>query len=99
MGDQAQRRMMKGVDDLDFYIGDEAVDKPTYSTKVRGQRSGVRFEQNLRGSRHRQSAENRPEPSGRFDLFIHTWRPTRAAKLLYTLPNWTGSAVCGPCTL
>lgn len=27
--------MMKGVDDLDFYIGDEAVDKPTYSTKVR----------------------------------------------------------------
>lgn len=25
---------MKGVDDLDFYIGDEAVDKPTYSTKV-----------------------------------------------------------------
>lgn len=26
---------MKGVDDLDFYIGDEAVDKPTYSTKVR----------------------------------------------------------------
>lgn len=36
MGDQAQRRMMKGVDDLDFYIGDEAVDKPTYSTKVPG---------------------------------------------------------------
>ncbi|XP_070770223.1 actin-related protein 3-like isoform X3 [Enoplosus armatus] len=33
VGDQAQRRMMKGVDDLDFYIGDEAVDKPTYSTK------------------------------------------------------------------
>ena len=28
--------MMKGVDDLDFYIGDEAVDKPTYSTKVPG---------------------------------------------------------------
>lgn len=23
------------MDDLDFYIGDEAVDKPTYSTKVR----------------------------------------------------------------
>lgn len=36
VGDQAQRRMMKGVDDLDFYIGDEAVDKPTYSTKVPG---------------------------------------------------------------
>jgi actin-related protein 3 len=34
VGDQAQRRMMKGVDDLDFFIGDEAIDKPTYSTKV-----------------------------------------------------------------
>lgn len=34
VGDQAQRRMMKGVDDLDFFIGDEAVDKPSYSTKV-----------------------------------------------------------------
>ncbi|KAI9534968.1 Actin- protein 3 [Dissostichus eleginoides] len=33
VGDQAQRRMTKGVDDLDFYIGDEAVDKPSYSTK------------------------------------------------------------------
>lgn len=26
--------MMKGVDDLDFFIGDEAIDKPTYATKV-----------------------------------------------------------------
>lgn len=34
VGDQAQRRMMKGVDDLDFFIGDEAIDKPSYSTKV-----------------------------------------------------------------
>lgn len=34
MGDQAQRRLVRGVDDLDFYIGDEAVDKPTYATKV-----------------------------------------------------------------
>ncbi|KAK7893390.1 hypothetical protein WMY93_022542 [Mugilogobius chulae] len=33
VGDQAQRRMMKGVDDLDFYIGDEAIDKPSYATK------------------------------------------------------------------
>uniref|UniRef100_A0AAY4ENQ7 Actin-related protein 3 n=1 Tax=Denticeps clupeoides TaxID=299321 RepID=A0AAY4ENQ7_9TELE len=33
VGDQAQRRMMKGVDDLDFFIGDEAIDKPTYATK------------------------------------------------------------------
>uniref|UniRef100_A0A8D2M2Z9 Actin related protein 3B n=1 Tax=Zonotrichia albicollis TaxID=44394 RepID=A0A8D2M2Z9_ZONAL len=33
VGDQAQRRVMKGVDDLDFFIGDEAIDKPTYATK------------------------------------------------------------------
>lgn len=26
--------MMRGVDDLDFFIGDEAIDKPSYSTKV-----------------------------------------------------------------
>lgn len=26
--------MMKGVDDLDFFIGDEAIDKPSYATKV-----------------------------------------------------------------
>lgn len=25
---------MKGVDDLDFFIGDEAMDKPNYATKV-----------------------------------------------------------------
>lgn len=25
---------MRGVDDLDFFIGDEAIDKPSYSTKV-----------------------------------------------------------------
>lgn len=25
---------MKGVDDLDFFIGDEAIEKPTYATKV-----------------------------------------------------------------
>ena len=34
MGDQAQRRVMKGVDDLDFFIGDEAIEKPTYATNV-----------------------------------------------------------------
>uniref|UniRef100_A0A8C9SVP6 Actin related protein 3B n=1 Tax=Scleropages formosus TaxID=113540 RepID=A0A8C9SVP6_SCLFO len=33
VGDQAQRRLMRGVDDLDFFIGDEAVDKPNYATK------------------------------------------------------------------
>uniref|UniRef100_A0A8D0HQY5 Actin-related protein 3 n=1 Tax=Sphenodon punctatus TaxID=8508 RepID=A0A8D0HQY5_SPHPU len=33
--DQAQSRVLKGVDDLDFFIGDEAIDKPTYATKVR----------------------------------------------------------------
>ncbi|EGW10868.1 Actin-related protein 3B [Cricetulus griseus] len=31
--DQAQRRVLRGVDDLDFFIGDEAIDKPTYATK------------------------------------------------------------------
>lgn len=34
MVDQAQRRVLRGVDDLDFFIGDEAIDKPTYATKV-----------------------------------------------------------------
>lgn len=34
VGDQAQRRMMRGVDDLDFFIGDDAIDKPSYATKV-----------------------------------------------------------------
>ncbi|KAB0342964.1 hypothetical protein FD754_019890 [Muntiacus muntjak] len=33
VGDQSQRRVMKGVDDLDFFIGDEAIGKPTYATK------------------------------------------------------------------
>ena len=33
--DQAQRRVLRGVDDLDFFIGDEAIDKPTYATKVK----------------------------------------------------------------
>ncbi|XP_059498116.1 actin-related protein 3B-like isoform X1 [Stegostoma tigrinum] len=33
IGNHAQRRLVRGVDDLDFYIGDEAVDKPTYATK------------------------------------------------------------------
>ena len=34
VGDQAQRRLVKGVDDLDFFIGDEGIDKPNYATKV-----------------------------------------------------------------
>ncbi|KAG7269378.1 hypothetical protein CRUP_015704 [Coryphaenoides rupestris] len=33
VGEQAQRRLVRGVDDLDFYIGDEAIDKPNYATK------------------------------------------------------------------
>ncbi|KAK1335287.1 hypothetical protein QTO34_004872 [Cnephaeus nilssonii] len=32
--DQAQRKVLRGVDDLDFFIGDEAIDKPTYATKT-----------------------------------------------------------------
>lgn len=41
VGDQAQRRMMRGVDDLDFFIGDEAIDKPSYATKVESQSAVV----------------------------------------------------------
>ncbi|XP_020609407.1 actin-related protein 3 [Orbicella faveolata] len=33
VGDQAQRRAAKGIDDLDFYIGDDAIDRPGYGTK------------------------------------------------------------------
>ena len=33
VGDQAIRRLGKGVEDLDFYIGDEALDAPSYSVK------------------------------------------------------------------
>lgn len=34
VGDQAIRRLGKGVEDLDFYIGDEAVDATNYAVKV-----------------------------------------------------------------
>ena len=34
VGDQAIRRLGKGVEDLDFYIGDEALEAPTYAVKV-----------------------------------------------------------------
>ncbi|XP_031572113.1 actin-related protein 3-B [Actinia tenebrosa] len=33
IGDKSQRRSGKGVEDLDFYIGDEAIDQPNYATK------------------------------------------------------------------
>nr|BAA88832.1 sea urchin Arp3 (SUArp3) [Hemicentrotus pulcherrimus] len=33
VGDQASRRLGKGVEDLDFFIGDEAIDKPNYACK------------------------------------------------------------------
>ena len=33
VGNQAQRRVTKGVDDLDFFTGDEAIEKSTYATK------------------------------------------------------------------
>lgn len=33
VGDQAQRRVGKGVEDLDFFIGDEATEAALYSTK------------------------------------------------------------------
>jgi hypothetical protein len=36
VGDQSQRRLGKGVEDLDFFIGDEALEQPAYSVKVGG---------------------------------------------------------------
>lgn len=33
IGDQATRRLAKGVEDLDFYIGDEALDATSYAVK------------------------------------------------------------------
>ena len=34
IGDQAARRLGKGVEDLDFFIGDEAFDATGYAVKV-----------------------------------------------------------------
>ncbi|KAL1456125.1 hypothetical protein WDU94_000875 [Cyamophila willieti] len=34
VGDQNSRRLTKGVEDLDFFIGDEASDAKGYSVKV-----------------------------------------------------------------
>lgn len=34
MGDQNSRRVTKGVEDLDFFIGDEAFDASGYAVKV-----------------------------------------------------------------
>lgn len=34
VGDQAIRRLAKGVEDLDFFIGDEAFDATGYAVKV-----------------------------------------------------------------
>ena len=36
IGDHATRRLGKGVEDLDFFIGDEAFDATGYSIKVCG---------------------------------------------------------------
>jgi actin-related protein 3 len=33
VGDTSQKRLGKGVEDLDFYIGDEAINQPSYATK------------------------------------------------------------------
>ena len=35
VGDEATRRLTRGVEDLDFYIGDEAMDATGYLVKVR----------------------------------------------------------------
>lgn len=45
--DQAQRRVLKGVDDLDFFIGDEAIEKPTYATKVLRKNLKIIFQSGL----------------------------------------------------
>ncbi len=34
VGDDATRRLARGVEDLDFYIGDEAMDAKGYAVKV-----------------------------------------------------------------
>ncbi|RUS84846.1 hypothetical protein EGW08_007387, partial [Elysia chlorotica] len=34
VGDQSQKRLGKGVEDLDFFIGDEAINQPSYATKI-----------------------------------------------------------------
>lgn len=34
IGDKNQRRVLRGVEDLDFFIGDEALNAPTYAVKV-----------------------------------------------------------------
>ena len=33
-GSNVGSKQVKGLDDLDFYIGDEAIDRPHYTTKV-----------------------------------------------------------------
>ena len=35
VGDDATRRLARGVEDLDFFIGDEAMDAKGYAVKVR----------------------------------------------------------------
>ena len=43
IGDDATRRLARGVEDLDFFIGDEAMDATGYAVKVlngEGQASG-----------------------------------------------------------
>ena len=35
VGDDATRRLTRGVEDLDFFIGDEAMDAKGYAVKVR----------------------------------------------------------------
>lgn len=35
VGDQSSRRLCKGVEDLDFFIGDEAFEATGYAVKVR----------------------------------------------------------------
>lgn len=43
VGEQSQRRLCKGVEDLDFFIGDEAMDATGYAVKVRTARKEGAF--------------------------------------------------------
>uniref|UniRef100_A0A182WA97 Actin-like protein 3 n=1 Tax=Anopheles minimus TaxID=112268 RepID=A0A182WA97_9DIPT len=47
VGDQSARRVTKGVEDLDFYIGDEAFDATGYSSLLREREVGIPPEQSL----------------------------------------------------
>ncbi|KAG8506135.1 Actin-related protein 3C [Galemys pyrenaicus] len=74
--DQAQRRVLRGVDDLDFFIGDEAIDKPTYSTKW-PIRHGIIEDWDLMERFMEQVIFKylRAEPEDHYFLMVSNWAP------------------------